>query len=148
MTTPSHTPSPSGPSGPPPLPPQVSRRIRLDTIFTLDPGAHYAKTPATPGLAISAPAKKAIRALRKEEFESTVAKNVLSSVLGAKDARFTAGEKHSDLVWLHLVDAIEKHFINESDTFANLFRLTDPNLECPEDANDLLFVTLEHLIKP
>ena len=49
--------------------------------------------------------RKAIRQLRKEEFESTVAKNVLSSVLGAKDARFTAGEKHSDLVWLHLMEA-------------------------------------------
>eukprot|EP00854_Cymbomonas_tetramitiformis_P021792 gene21792-26215_t len=148
MSTPSSAPTPSGPSGPPPLPPNVSRRIRLDTIFTLDPGAHYAKTPATPGLALSAPQKKAIRALRKEEFESTVAKNVLSSVLGAKDARFTAGEKHSDLVWLHLVEAIEKHFVNESETYADLFRLTDVTLECPEDANDLLFVTLEHVIKP
>ncbi|KAK3288000.1 hypothetical protein CYMTET_4506 [Cymbomonas tetramitiformis] len=92
--------------------------------------------------------KKAVRALRKEEFESTVAKNVLSSVLGAKDSRFTASEKHSDLVWLHLVEAIEKHFVNESEAFADLFRLTDITLECPEDANDLLFVTLEHLIKP
>ncbi|KAK3252620.1 hypothetical protein CYMTET_38081 [Cymbomonas tetramitiformis] len=85
----------------------------------MDPGAHYAKTPATPGLAIT-----------------------------AADTRFTAGEKHSDHVWLHLVEAIEKHFVNESDQFADLFRLTDPTIECPEDANDLLYVTLEHLIKP
>eukprot|EP00854_Cymbomonas_tetramitiformis_P016078 gene16078-19070_t len=99
MTTPSATPPPGlvGPSAPTPLPPPVSKRIRLDTIFTVDPGAHYAKTPATPGLVISATTKKAIRQLRKEGFESAVAKNVLSSVLGAKDLRFTAGEKHADL---------------------------------------------------
>ncbi|KAK3278392.1 hypothetical protein CYMTET_13665 [Cymbomonas tetramitiformis] len=128
-------------------PPSVSRRIRLDTIFTLDPGVHYAKTPATPGLVISATAKKLIRQLRKEGFESTVAKNVLSSVLGAKDARFTVSKKHSDLVWLHLVEAIEKHFTNESETFEDLFALTDSARECLEEANDLLFVTLERLIK-
>ncbi|KAK3267712.1 hypothetical protein CYMTET_23746 [Cymbomonas tetramitiformis] len=108
----------------------------------------YAKTPATPGLAITSAARKSIRLLRKEGFENTVAKNVLSSVLGAKDARFTAGEKHADLIWLHLVEAIEKHFVNEFDTFVDLFRLTDPTVECSEDANDLLYVTLEHLIKP
>ncbi|KAK3267971.1 hypothetical protein CYMTET_23500 [Cymbomonas tetramitiformis] len=145
----STTPDPSGlqpvaPSAPPP----VSRRIRLDTIFTIDPRAHYAKPPATPGLVITAAAKKAIRQLHKEGFEGTVAKNVLSSVLGAKDARFTAGEKHADLIWLHLVEAIEKHFVNEIDYFVDLFRLTDSTVECSEDANDLLYVTLEHLIKP
>eukprot|EP00854_Cymbomonas_tetramitiformis_P029061 gene29061-36128_t len=152
MTTPSPTPIPPAPSGSQPVvpsaPPPVSRRIRLDTIFTLDPGAHYAKTPATPGLAITAAARKSIRLLRKEGFENTVAKNMLSSVLGAKDARFTAGEKHADLIWLHLVEAIEKHFVNEFDTFVDLFRLTDPTVECSEDANDLLYATLEHLIKP
>jgi len=86
--------------------------------------------------------------VRKEGFEGTVAKNVLSSVLGAKDARFTAGEKHADLIWLHLVEAIEKHFVNEYENFVDLFRLTDSTVECSEDANDLLYVTLEHLIKP
>eukprot|EP00854_Cymbomonas_tetramitiformis_P030928 gene30928-38774_t len=136
----STTPDPSGlqpvaPSAPPP----VSRRIRLDTIFTIDPRAHYAKPPATPGLVITAAAKKAIRQLHKEGFEGTVAKNVLSSVLGAKDARFTAGEKHADLIWLHLVEAIEKHFVNEIDYFVDLFRLTDSTVECSEDANDLLY---------
>ncbi|KAK3241141.1 hypothetical protein CYMTET_42390 [Cymbomonas tetramitiformis] len=114
----------------------------------MDPGAHYAKTPATPGLAITAATRKAIRLLRKEGFEGTVAKNVLSSVLGAKDTRFTAGEKHAGLIWLHLVEAIEKHFVNEYENFVDLFRLTDSTVECSEDANDLLYVTLEHLIKP
>eukprot|EP00854_Cymbomonas_tetramitiformis_P016686 gene16686-19822_t len=152
MTTPSPTTTTPAPSGSQPVapsaPPRVDRRVRLDTIFTLDPGAHYAKTPATPGLAITAAARKAIRQLRKEGFEGTVAKHVLSSVLGAKDARFTVGEKHADLIWLHLVEAIEKHFVNEYDYFVDLFRLTDSTVECSEDANDLLYVTLERLIKP
>ncbi|KAK3248757.1 hypothetical protein CYMTET_41790, partial [Cymbomonas tetramitiformis] len=148
MTSPDPVSPPPGLAPPAAPPPPVSRRVRLDTIFTLDPGAHYAKTPATPNLPIANAVKKAIRQLRRDGFESNTAKHVLSSVLGDKLIRFTAAEEHCHLVWLHLVEALEKHFVDEFDDSADLFTRTDCTVECSAEGNDLLYVTLEHLIKP
>ncbi|KAK3288749.1 hypothetical protein CYMTET_3786 [Cymbomonas tetramitiformis] len=140
-----------GPAGAPTAPPPVSRRIRLDTI-TSHPG---------PWRSLREDASDArIGYFRRDEEADSAAKQgrmrvhgrqeraLLRNVLGAKDARFTAAEKHSDMVWLHLVEALQTHFANESDYFEDLFKFIDSALECPEEANDLLFVTLEHLIKP
>ncbi|KAK3280687.1 hypothetical protein CYMTET_11482 [Cymbomonas tetramitiformis] len=143
------TPTPTSTPAPTPALSPISRPVRLETIFTKDPWAHYSSTPATPAATgVSAAARRAVKLLRKESFEAKTAKNVLSAVFGSKDVKFTGTETHADLKWLHLVGGIEKHFVNENDDFAGLLELTDSTVECIEDANALLFVPLEHLLKP
>ncbi|KAK3271118.1 hypothetical protein CYMTET_20517 [Cymbomonas tetramitiformis] len=115
----------------------------------------HAVTPSTP-LINAAPAANSdsavflerCRQLRRELFDSTVAKYVLRKVVNDKHAKFAGSEVRPGDLWARMVTELHLAFVNEHTGFASLFDLADASLPVRADANTLLYSALANIIDP
>ncbi|KAK3258585.1 hypothetical protein CYMTET_32366 [Cymbomonas tetramitiformis] len=134
--------------------PTGAPRRSLQTIFDVA-GALHAVTPPTPLIgaapaANSAPAAflASCKQLRKELFDSTVAKYVLRKVVNDKDGKFSGSEPRPGDLWARIITELHLAFLNEDPGFAPLFDLADATVPVRTEANSLLYSALANIVDP